>query len=369
MAKNIIGAVCTAVFQFLFCIVYAVWNIVILITSPLWYPVMILSSPELAAEFINDYAYADMAPVGVYKAKIHNWCIYYLMRWLWNPLVSVLPMRRYRSEFILAGRERKALSEYSVKTQVKYYKTCDDGGKQSLIVSNALSSEAFKLIWEDEFEWENWVDSGRALTKEQVDFLCRKGEGSLLWRYFKKNTPDKEMVNVLLKLVAGNYSTAQRVLLYFVRQQRPSAELIEKITATGNRAFIKDVCSIIDQYADLDAVNFRITEIPGGGDMPVEEQQSILIERWTNFCRHKKEISVAAQKKMGYDQYLVYVQTGHKLDSSALLHMCLHLQNEKFLREVLNNEFEKLDEALQTALKSEYWRYSLYLKVKEAHVR
>jgi hypothetical protein len=364
MAKNIIGAVCTAVFQFLFCIVYAVWNIVMLITSPLWYPVIILSSPERAAEFINDYAYADMAPVGVYKAKIHNLCIYYLMRWLWTPLVSLLPMR-YRSEFILAGRERKALSEYSVKTQVKYYKTCDDGGKQSLIVSNALSSEAFKLIWEDEFEWENWVDSGRALTKEQVDFLCRKGEGSLLWRYFKKNTPDKEMVNVLLKLVAGNYSAAQRVLLYFVRQQRPSAELIEKITATGNRAFIKDVCSIIDQYADLDAVNFRITEIPGGGDMPVEEQQSILIERWTNFCRHKEEISVAAQKKMGYDQYLIYVHTGHKLDSSALLHMCLHLQNEKFLREVLNNEFEKIDSTLQTALKSEYWRYSLYLKVKE----
>lgn len=333
-----------------------------IISSPLWYPVMVFINPERAAEFINDYAYADMAPVGVYKAKIHNLCIYYLMRWLWKPFIAILPMR-CRVEFIRWGKKR--VCEYSPKIQVAYYKSHDDGGKQSLIVSNALSSEAFKLIWEDEFEWENWVDSGRALTKEQVDFLCRKGERSLLWRYFKKNTPDKEMVNVLLKLVAENYSAAQRVLLNFVRQQRPSAELIEKITATGNRAFIKDVCPIIDQYADLDAVNFRITEIPGGGDMPIEEQQSILIERWTNFCRHKKEISVAAQKKMTYIQYTIYVQTGHKLDSSALLHMCLHLQNEKFLREVLNNEFEKIDATLQTALKAEYWRYSLYLTVLE----
>lgn len=350
---------------FIYCVIDTIWEFFCLVSSPIWFPVLLIANPLRAAQELNAKSIREwnVSPTWAdwYLTNIHNLLIYYLMRWLWTPLIVLLPMKRYRSEFIREGEKR--LNEYSAKTQVAYYNSCCDGGKQSLLMSGALSPEVRERIFKNPFEWKNWIESGLELSREQVETLLKNGQQTLLRLYFKKSTPNKDMINLLLDYAQRNSSTAQYVMLQLIRQQRPNSELIGKMLSTGNSSFIKEVSKVIDGYADLDAVNFGVKDVKETS-LP-EEKERIFVERWTNFCRHKKEISVAAQKKMGYDQYLIYVQTGHKLDYQALLHMCLHVQNKEFLEDILSIEFEKVDEALQTALKSEYWRYSLYLKVKE----
>lgn len=370
-------AVCTSVWD-VFCDVFAVlcasiiavlyglWKIMMLITSPLWFPVRVFINPERAALGLNDKAthecgvkptWFDWCLIGS-----HNLCIYYLMRWLWNPFIAILPMR-YRAEFIRWGKKR--VCEYSPKTQIAYYKSCDDGGKQSLLSSGVFSTEVREALWKDKTERNNWIASGIELSRIQIADLCQSGSRVQLWRYFKSRTPNKEMFDLLLKYVGEGYSTPADVLVNLIRQQRPNAELVGKLLNTGNDKFIERIGEVIDAYADVDAVDFGTHSLTG---MSEKEKQRIIGERWTNFCKNKKDICCVAQKKMGHAQYLIFAQTGHHLEYDALQHLCLSLaQGQRdYLLEILNNEFERIDDKLQTALKADYWRYSAYLAVKEA---
>ena len=342
-----------------------VWCVGMLITSPLWFPVMVFINPERAAQgFYNKESRSfDVKPAWMdwWTVNIKNILIYYLMRWLWTPLVALLPMK-YRAEFIRCSD--KHVSDYSVRTQLAYYRSFDAEGKKALLHSGGVfSMEAKEAIWSDPNEWGNWIDAGLELNCSQIKTLCRaKAEcSSLLWRYFKAHTPSKEQLAVLINGVYSGYIAPEEVLIKLIRQQRPNADMLSKLFATDREKFIEKVNAVVDEYADLDAVNFDIS------GMDDEQKKQLLAERWSNFCKSKKQISCSAQKKMSHWQYTVFVATGHKLNYFAMQYLCLYLgEGERsYLKEVISNEFEQVDSKLLTALKSEYWRYSVYLEVEE----
>ncbi|MBR6355239.1 MAG: hypothetical protein IKR92_00145 [Alphaproteobacteria bacterium] len=376
MAKNFknngVSAVCASVFCFVWdnairwiiagaiCLIWSLVCIALIIISPLWVTVWTLRDPDSCARHLNmsnDYVKGWVARY----LKRCTWALCHSSLWVNTPFIALLPMR-YRAEFIRWGKKR--VCEYSPKKQIAYYKSHDDESKQSLLSSGVFSPEVRATLWFDETERENWLACGVELSRSQVADLCQKGSGKQLWRYFKQRTPSKEMYDLLLKYVREGYAAPAETLINLIRQQRPNAEIIGKLLCTQNDGFIKKVNEVIDSYADVDAVDFGTQSINGVSD---EEKQRIIGERWTNFCKSKKDICRAAQKKMGHRQYQIFAETGHKLEYYALQHLCLSLaQGQRdYLKEIIANEFENIDSRLQTALKADYWRYSTYLEVEE----
>jgi hypothetical protein len=356
-----------AVIKFVMALIIAVVGLICvitrLITSPLWFPVMIARNADKAARGLNDYVNSySMVPAWLdrWLACVRNCCIYYLMRWLWTPIIACLPMR-YRREFI--EWSEKPLHAFSTKTQVAYYKTFCEEGKRNLLGHGDLSAEALAKIWEDESERETWIGSDRKLSKEQIEKLINGKTSSVLRRYFKRNTPDKEMMNFLISKANQGYGNALSILLDLIKRQRPSGEILNKLLWVNITDFQKKVSDIIDQYADVDAVEFSTAAL--SAELSEDEKKAIVREAWFNFCKSKKDICLEAQRKMNCEQYEVFAETGHQLDYAALQSLCSRISDEKYLKAVVEHEYEQIDARLVTALKSEYWRYRTYLAVKQ----
>ncbi len=326
------------------------------IISPLWFPVCCIKAPESTALSLN-------CSLSKHKGEgLFNYfylvltVLFRICGWLYAPLIKVLPMK-YRAEFIRNGKKR--VCEYPTKVQVAYYKSHCDESKQSLLGSGVFTPEARATIWQDKSEWENWILSGLTLTKSQVIDMIKAGATNLLWSYFKNNTPSKEMLVILCDHAGQGHGSAQEILVKLVRQQRPSKELLARIHGTCQTRFIERVNEILDSYADMDAVNFSISEVYG--ELSDEEKQKIVDERWANFCKVKKSISLSAQKKMNHAQFKAFIASGHRLEYYALLHLLLNINNEEYLKEVISTELEHIqDNRILSALKADYWRYSCY---------
>lgn len=332
------------------CLILALGCVLLTITSPLWLPLLACLDGDIAREINMSREYHD----NWYKSCL-SWCAWAMCRtslWLCSPIIAMLPMK-YRAEFIRNGKKR--VCEYPTKTQVAYYKSHCNGSKQSLLGSAVFSPEAREAIWQDKDERINFIDAGLPLTEEMVRELCSKGANtSLLCRYFKKSTPSKAMLNVLIDMARKGYSTSQEVLLYLIRQQRPDAALVGRLLTIDQKFFDERVKEILDEYADIDAATYT------------SDSEEDVIERWSNFCKGKKEISPKAQKYMNHKQYKIYVQTGHNLDFYVLQHLLLSIAEEDYLKDVVEDEFDNIKDKMLLALKAEYWRYSVYLAVKEA---
>ena len=329
------------------------------IISPLWFPICAVKAPESTALSLN-------CSLSKHKGEgLFNYfylvltVLFRLCGWLYAPLIKVLPMR-YRAEFIRNGK--KYVDEYPTKVQIAYYKSHCDESKQSLLSSAVFSPEARATIWQDHSEWENWILSGLTLTKGQIIDMIKAGATNLLWSYFKNNTPNKEMLFILCDHATQGYGPAQEILVKLVRQQRPSKELLARIHGTGQTRFIERVNEILDSYADMDAVNFSISDVYG--EMSDEEKEKIVTERWANFCKVKRSISLPAQRKMNHEQFKTFVASGHVLEYYALLHLLLNVNDEDYLKDIIATELEQIkDNRIQSALQADYWRYSCYLAV------
>ena len=331
-------------------ILLTVMAIVGIITSPVWFPVLILCNPEAAAvNYYGKMEYVKSRPVWF------SWYVTYginavmwLFRTLWRPVINILPMK-YRREFIEEGD--KPLGKYPAKVQVAYYKTCCGDSKENLIAYGSLSKEALDLIWEDKEERKYW----KTYTNAQIKSLVEGGYGELLKNYFKSYSPNKEKLDILLTMAGKGYVTAMYALKDIICRERPNPELVGKLLAVDNKEFVEQVQKIVDWYSDMDAVDWQ------------EEDEVKTDEKWLNFCKGKKNICDSAQKKMNHNQYLAFVETGHTLAYYALKHLCLTVNSEEYLATVIRNEFASIegDNKMQSALKSEYWRYSTYLAVKQ----
>ncbi|MBR1826017.1 MAG: hypothetical protein IJ770_05470 [Alphaproteobacteria bacterium] len=340
--------------------------LIALLTSPLWMPFYAIRDAEGCA--INLFSKPDESQGEEMEnlGRCGRYCIYIIyalmvvLRWIYLPFINLFPMK-YRKEYIL--RAGKPLSKYSVKTQVAYYLSCNDEKKRELLRSVDFSEQAKATVWQMPNEKANFIALGEKLSVDCLADLLGEGCNALLKQYFHSYTPDKEVRNMLLRYANAGNASAIQLLLNLIKQQRPDKDFLGHLLNIKNERFKENLTEVIDRYADLDAVNF-CTQDTGVEDP--EEQQNIVAERWTNFCKNKHDISVAAQKEMGYAQYLVFAETGHSLKYSALQHLCLHVSNPEYLKAVIENEFENIQASLQTALKSEYWRYSVYLAVKEA---
>jgi hypothetical protein len=346
--KEFFFCVCKNLWALLGAIFMTVLVVVGAITSPLWFPALIICNPEQAAtEYYNKAEKGDFCPMWFEWYTVYGYnAVMWVMRLLWKPVISILPMK-YRREFITECRKR--LSDYPAKVQVAYYKTCCGESKENLIAHGGLSKEALDLIWEDKDERKYW----KTYTNAQIKSLVEDGFNNLLKNYFKSYSPNKEKLDILLTMAGKGYMTAMYALKDIICRERPNPELVGKLLAIDNSEFVKSVQEIVDWYSDMDAVNYQI------------EDEAKTAERWLNFCMGKKEISDSAQKKMNYNQYLVFVETGHTLAYYALKHLCLNVHNEEYLKAIVRNEFARIDDTMQTALKSEYWRYSVYLAVKQ----
>lgn len=339
----------------------AVWTAICmlaLLTSPLWIPVYAIINSERCSFSLYANKPYDSFWVARYLKRCW-WAMFRVCRWLYSPLIKLLPMK-YRFDFIFNGDKR--IKTYPVKTQVAYYSECCDESKQSLIRSSSLSQETFKVLWEkgEYANYANFVHSGVKLSTKQIDDLCKKGETTLLWDYLKGRTPDKETLDVIIHNVRGNYAAAIDVMIRLIKQNRPNNELVSKLLNINNESFVQRVAEVLDLYADMDAVEFGTENVKSDNE---DVKQKVVAEKWTNFCMHKKDICRAAQKKMSHAQYRVFAETGHKLDFYALQYLLLNVPSELYLKEMIVNEFATINAALQTALKAEYWRYSVYLAV------
>ncbi|MBQ7633387.1 MAG: hypothetical protein IJS88_04660 [Alphaproteobacteria bacterium] len=336
------------------CVLWTVGCVLLTITSPLWLPLLarLDGDGDIAREMNVSREYHD----NWYKSCL-SWCTWAMCRaslWLCSPIIAMLPMK-HRANFISEGK--KALADYRVKTQVSYYKTFCREGQVNLLGGRQLSQAAIAAIWKanEGDDRAKCIDAGLALTEETVRELCSKGDNtSLLWRYFKKNTPNKTMLQILLDMARQGYVAPQNVLLNLIRQQRPDAALLGKLLTIDQKYFDERVKEILDEYADIDAATYT------------SDSEEDVIERWSNFCKGKKEISPKAQKYMNHKQYKIYVDTGHNLDFYVLQHLLLSISNENYLKDVVEDEFDNIKGKMLLALKAEYWRYSVYLAVKEA---
>jgi hypothetical protein len=361
MAKNIFFQCLKNIFGLVLVCITIVLFLLLITTSPVWFPLYMWLNPEGAANVfgvtVGDKYFREWYGKSCWAIFVFG-CI--IMWFVYEPLGMHYPMKK-RVVFMREGE--KPLHEYSLKNQLGYYHSLDSEGRKSIIQERGLSAEVLENIWQNEPTEREYFISNKELPIEKVRDLILFGNGDLLWKYFKGHTPNKEVMSLLVKYIAQGYASAMHVMVKLISQQRPSGELVGTLLSTKQSRFIDEVNRIVDLYADLDAVRFATSG--SIADQTEEEKHEHRLQCWRNFCKSKKYISIAAQKEMSYEQYQIYVETGHRLDAPALQHLCLTIGDADFLREVVGNEFEQIDAAMQTALKTAYWRYSVYLEVKQ----
>ena len=353
-----------------------VWNILLVLTSPLWYTVWLIANPEGAARYVLSEKDDRIRSVGQFTyAYVHNIFVCKVMYVLWLPIWAIMPMT-LRSEFIFYNiyYRRKLLQEYSTSTQVKYFLSLAEEDKIELLNNSKLSSEAKEEIWnllsKDKFrrlhhkhdERKYFFLAGIPLSKKQLkDFICYDSDERLLRMYFSKFTPSTEMIRFLMPQAGiGGFG---EMMLDFLRKQRPTQEIID-IYMSSKWADLKEkALAIIEGYLDIDAVQQTLD----GLNTESDDEKKKILERWSNYCANKDCIAVGAQKKLTFELYKIMVKHGCHLSPKGICALCARFkeQDEKFLHSVLKNEFQLINEEVMTVLKGEYWKYSVYLEVKK----
>lgn len=360
--NNVVKCVCYNVAGIAVSVLWTFAVLALLLSGVIWFPIHSVRNAEGCALKLNE-SFDEHVGLSWYEHYVYGslLVVFRILGWLFAPLINHLPMK-YRAEFIRHGK--KPLCEYSAKAQVAYFKSHDEKAKKKMIVDNFLSAEAFDLIWHDGLELKTCITSGIELTKEQVREVVEKNGYSCLWvDYFKSHTPDKEMVAMLTQLAKKGYAAAICIIVAYIRQQRPNAEMVKSLLSCGNQDLFNKVNEIMGEYCDLDAVEFCVDDIDGFADK--DEKKKIVLQSWRNYCENKKNICTAAQKKMSHEQYLIFAETGHHLNYDAMQTICLTIKDEDFLKDVIRHEFRYISSSLETALKFHYWRYCVYLVVKQ----
>lgn len=266
------------------------------------------------------------------------------------------------------------MHEYSISTQVKYFLSLAEEDKVDLLKNSKLSSEAKEEIWnlpsKDKFrrlhrkhdERKYFFLAGIPLSKKQLqDFICYDSDERLLRMYFSKFTPSTEMIRFLMPQAGiGGFG---EMMLDFLRKQRPTQEIID-IYMSSKWADLKEkALAIIEGYLDIDAVQQTLD----GLNTESDDEKKKILEHWSNYCANKDCIAVGAQKKLTFELYKIMVKQGCHLSERGLRTLCAYLieQDTEFLASILHHEFELINEDVLTVLKSEYWKYSVYLEVKK----
>ena len=314
-------------------------------------------SHNLRDEFKNIHSVSDAFD---YIKCTVSALFYYTWRFLWVPVVYILPMN-IRHYFI--DTSQKPLKEYTVQTQMDYVLYMLNGGKP---FSWSISDEAFSALWNSEKLEEYrifrnaWVASGANLGTAQIDSLLKDNKDEaieMLLKYFTTKTRKDEQMNLLLTVVPINAQLIQ-LIKSIVEVQKPSTNFIEAVYSSPHDELKQKLQSILDEWADIDAVSTDKTN----SKVSLEQAKTL----WKNFCLCKQKIATSAQAKMKFWQYQIFTETHHHLDEVALKHLIATLDGDEYLELIIRHEgFDKVEAPdVMAILQSRRNYYAVYMKMK-----
>ena len=343
----------------LLAVLVTVLIIVAFITSVIWMPILLCFDARVCADITED-RYRDVGRTWPDKLALALCAVLFgfVLRLVWKPIVDLLPMSR-RKFFISSGMSfgRKDISEYSPKTQVKYFENVDVRTKLDLLRFKFTKAVMDLIWWRGDYE-EIFIKAGCHLTTDQfIDLVSCKPD--LAKNYLLKRTPRNEIIDALVKAAKPN-ARAWEVLVNWLSCQKPSEQLVAKVLSVSNKETAETIIKIVDRWADMDAVNG--IHYP---DLTFEETLEAKKADWENFCKGKENIYYKAQAKMDFIQYKVFHETGHQVDKRALESLLVSVKMPRYIRELLTNEWETLDEKVLAVVKADAVKYAIYMAVKK----
>lgn len=334
----------------------------ILFGNPLSMWFVNLLFPRLAAKFACNELYFGPQIYAFYEQRALKWPFHWAKWWM----------------------RLEKLASYSVEQQVKYFLKVSFKNKTEEKALNAMKKQTF---WSDAFEvlffkYGNknlpytpecfWQEIGECSVGGYVkitvaDFMMRHTRLSYnalavaiqkamhsdfaceeLKKYLATGALNSDQLNLLIDAVSTNNGSGDFPMLgvlveyvkrYNLRKEhwqrikkqypQPFIELLEEAAKTVEQA--KIVSSLHDTSED------RFT--------------------WTRFCCETAEILPVAQGKMALWQYNIFHNTGHKLDSDAILAL-LRRSDEKMWRLIF--EWEEIDDNVKLELGSHVKWWPVY---------
>ena len=375
---------------FLFIILPLWWmlDILLVLTSPVWYSILIWWSPKKASEVINvrekpDNSNAFEEFCSLVGLSFQNWCNTVVMCKLWTPVVNKLPMR-YRYWFISYGK--KPLEDYPVDIQLAYWnhtKSWNDFVTPVEILTSAvencnnvrhyLSDEVIEILWKKDAEARHlWVEGGREIDQEQLNELLKENS-SWLKEWVLTHTPSMNKWNLLIEAAEEGSEYALELIKELVEQAIPKPEVLYKIFAKETTVS-KTVAEIIDKKADKRATEINQTGRFGAVtseweedrlEKTIQEAGEKEVQRWTNFCKVKKEIDAEAEAKMCAWQYFIFAETGHHLTLPALQRQLYSLEYKSWVKKLMEHEWDNIEHPLiLPVIKADADLYKVYIELK-----
>lgn len=388
---------CGCIF-FIVCILPLWWmlDILFVLTSPLWYPIIIWWSPKKASEIVNVREKPDESnwfeeACSKTGHPFQNWCNTVLMKRMWQPVVNRLPMR-YRDYFIFTGS--KPFEEYPVQIQLEYWNyerdelvrtqlLCDGIKKNG--VKHRLSDEALLTLWAQDSEARRlWVCGGKEASQKQFnellkskpewlkDHLLAKTPNNVVWGWLIEAAESTTELGSLLES-ESSIAYAFNLVKELAEQAIPKLEVLYKIFAKET-VISEAVAEILDKKSDERATELSIKSrftaaTPDFEQSKLEKTRREAgekeVQRWTDFCKVKKEIDAEAQNKMCAWQYFIFSETGHHL-AIPVLQKALYTFNYKgWVKELMRNEWNNIENPLILPLiKADNDLYNIYLELK-----
>lgn len=327
--------------------------------------------PWLAAKFARNELYFGPKIYAFYEQHALKWPFYWSKNW------------------ILLEK----MASYSTKQQVQYFLEVSFKNKTEVEVLNAMKKQRFwpetfeilffkygdkKLPYPPELHVENFVNHSisyrvyltvsdfmmrhtrlsynalaAAIQKAMYnDFACEE-----LKKYLASGALNSEQLKLLIDAVSTNNGSGNfpilGVLREYVKRYNLRKEHWQRIKEHYPQSFID---LLREAEKTVEQVTFVHSLRPTSVDCDV----------WQKFCQETAEILPVAQGKMVLWQYDIFHNTGHKLDSDAILAL-LRRSDEKMWRLIF--EREEIDDNLRLEISSHanWWPvYQDVIKTRKA---
>jgi len=378
-----------------FIIVGIPFGLIAFATMPIWFWLTYAFSPAKAADFL--FGWGDVTDDQKVLIGYVAWVAWYNLlfrvvgKFFFLPLAEAgfMPMS-HRKHFM--ARER-SLKSYDAGTQIAYVMAFETENERKNAIGN-MSYQSVEKFWADYPKMHSLILAGWMLCEKWANQLLLSNEegdwnlivsyvynpskrlGEDVLNYFIDKMKDPEIgtkarkvfsvygqrhtlsVAVLEELITvagkGN-ENAQKALSLYAKREALSPDLLDEVYSTENKELIAEMQSIAKMHADISMV------------------QDSERDQWVRFCQLEANIDSEAQKRMGHGQYLVYKQTGHQLEREALKSLLLsrsyadgYGDSFHYFRELVEGEFEQIDEQLKAQICTENWRQKVYYQVASA---
>ena len=194
------------------------------------------------------------------------------------------------------------------------------------------------------------------LTSNKLEELLNKDNFDVLEEYLQKKTLSSELLSILI-VHSANSDECATILKKIVIKHNISPEKLMLVYKQNNTKLTTIVEEAIDIYTDINIL--KNLNYEGLSEAENREKNEARLKLYFN----NRKICPLAQEKMTFEQYKMFVATGHKLDTTVAQAMLVTVKNKDYFKRLLEDEWENVTPQIVNIFKTIGYKYEIYLNL------